>query len=142
MDATAFKFYNKANSTVTFPCVAARTAVGNSTTVSGSFLVLCNNIDAGSAGQTVQTSIDSAATTTFVLEGSVTNSQVSASATSILQASMQSFNTNTRRTFGTGTVTATTFSHLAWEDKDSGADVTFHWVEYADSTVNSTSYKS
>lgn len=138
MDATAFKLYNKANSTVTHACQAARTAAGNSTTVSGSFLVMCNEIDASS----VETSVDSGNTATFVLEGNVTNSQVAASATSILQASMQSFNLNTRVTFGSGTVSTTANSHIAWEDKDSGADVTFLWVEYADSTVNSTSYKS
>ncbi|MDD3896984.1 MAG: hypothetical protein PHU04_04065, partial [Candidatus Peribacteraceae bacterium] len=140
MDASKFKFYNKSNSTVTHDCVAdAVTSTQDIISVaSGSFLVVCDNIDAGS----VQTSIDSAQTATFVLEGEVTNSQVSASATSILQASLQSFNTHTRLTFGSGTVTTTAFSHIAWEDKDSGADATFHWVEYADSVVNSTSYKS
>ncbi len=140
LDATTFEFYNKEDATVTTSCTADSTTptlnIGGN--ASGSFLVVCSDLDATS----VQTRIDQGQSETFVLQANVTNSQVTAAATSILQASLQSFSKNTRLSFGSGTVTDTAFSHLIWNDTDSSTSEAFHWVEYADTVVNSTSYKS
>jgi hypothetical protein len=133
-----FKFYNKADATITDDCTVEDSSGANVSTASGSLLVSCTGLDDSS----VQTRVDQGDEETFVLQANVTNAQVSASATSILQASLQSFSKNTRLTFGTGTVSDTANSHIIWQDTDSVTGTDFLWVEYADTVVNSTSYKS
>jgi hypothetical protein len=133
-----FKFYNKSDATVTTDCVVEDSSGVDVSVASGSLLVSCRDLDASS----VQSRVDQGDEETFVLQANVTNAQVSASATSILQASLQSFSKNTRLSFGSGTVSDTANSHIIWQDTDSVTGADFLWVEYADTVVNSTSYKS
>jgi hypothetical protein len=121
-----FKFYNKADASTKVTCTASVA------TASGSFTVSCRNLSTSS----VDTELDSGESNTFVLEGEVVNSKVSTSATSTLQASLIDFTSMQQ----TETLTSTT-SHLWWLDKDTST-TNFYWVEYPDTVVNSTSYKS
>ena len=86
-------------------------------------------------GSSVDTKISQGENATFVLEGNVTNPAVTSSVTSTLQASIQDFTTKTTTGYG-----ATT-SHLSWLDQDT-ATTMFRWVEYGETVVKSTSYKS
>ena len=135
--ADSFVLYNKADSTTTLACEQEDSSGDNVTVGSGSLLITCTNIDG-----TLNSDIDSGDDVTFVLQGDVTNSQVSASATSTLQVSLQSFDQRTRVTFGTGTVSSTANSHIIWEDNDAATGYDFMWVEFPETVVNSTSYKS
>ena len=138
LSKTEFQLYNKSDSTTLIDCtVDSATQALDVTIISGSLLVVCNDIDG-----TLSSDIDAGSDTTFVLQANVTNSQVSASATSTLQVSLQSFDQRGRLTFGTGTVSTTANSHLIWEDQDAATGHDFMWVEYPETVVNSTSYKS
>jgi len=133
IDGSTFKFYNKADSSNKVACTARNTAgsvvTGNA---SGSLLVDCK----GLKGSIVDTRIPSGASMTFVLEGNVTNSKVGTS-TSGLQAAIQDFTTLSATSYGT----ASGNSHIDWADEDTSATY-FKWVEYGDTSVKSTSYKS
>lgn len=135
LDSSAFKFFNKANASVTASCTAVNTSGTAIVTTSGSFLVACNNLMSGS----VDTSIDQGSDATFVLQGSITNPKTGTT-TSSLQVSLQNFTQMSNTTYGP----STTASHFAWMDKDNSASTTgrFYWVEYPDTSVNSTSYQS
>ena len=129
-----FRFYNKADSSNKVNCSAySTTGVAVAGTESGSFLVECK----GLKGSVVDTRIPSGASVTFVLEGNVTNSKVGTS-TSGLQASIQNFTTLGSTAFG---VDSSANSHIDWADEDTVASY-FKWVEYGDTSVKSTSYKS
>ncbi len=135
LDTTAFKFFNKANASVTSSCSAINTsgtAIGGSQ--SGSFLVACNSL----LSSTVDTAIDPGTDATFVLQGNITNADVVGANTSTLQVSLQNFSQLSYTTYGAAT------SHFAWVDKDNAAATTarFYWVEYPETSVNSTSYQS
>mgnify|MGYP000178482511 CR=1 FL=1 len=142
LDRTAFYFYNKADSSVKTACNAYNSsgiAFAGTNSASGSFLVDCRFLQASS----VDTRIPSGATATYVLEGSITNPKTSTS-TSGLQASIQNFSSLSSTLYSVGT--ATTNSHIDWIDADAGTLTTtnayFRWVEYPDTSIKSTSYKS
>ncbi len=135
IDGSTFKIYNKADSSNKVSCTAYNTA-GTATTgnASGSLLVDCRALK----GSAVDTRIPSGSSLTFVLEGNITNSKVGTS-TSGLQATIQNFTTLSATAYGAGT--ATTSSHIDWADEDTSATY-FKWIEYGDTSVKSTSYKS
>ncbi len=144
MDTATFRFYNKANSTITKTCATQSTAgvliVGSA---SGSFVVYCEALRASS----VNTTIDQGTDSTFVLQANITNSKVSSTSTSTLQVSLQQFDNIGRTAFGPGA--GATTSHLEWVDNDSGTlgtgtttHASFLWVEYPETTIKSTSYQS
>ena len=139
MDAADFKFYNKADSSTKATCRTLSTAgVVNTNVASGAFLVECRALKATS----VDTALETGEVSTFVLEGDITNSDVVASSSSTLQVSIQDFTTRSTTTFGA------TVSHIDWVDEDAAlvsASTTssrFKWLEYSDTVVRSTSYKS
>lgn len=135
LDTSTFVFFNKANTTVQKTCTTTTTAGATITgSASGSFLVNCPQLQNSS----VNTTIDQGTDATFVLRATVTNSQVSSTATSTLQVSLQNFDTPTRTTYGA------TSSHFEWKDSDNATATTasFLWVEYPETTVKSTSYQS
>lgn len=139
MNPSNFKFYNKADSSTKATCRALSTAgVVNTNVASGAFLVECRGLKASS----VDTQLESGETSTFVLEGDITNSDVVSASSSTLQVSLQDFTTRSVTTFGP------TVSHIDWHDEDSAAvsagttSSVFKWIEYTDTVVRSTSYKS
>ena len=139
MDPADFKFYNKADSSTKATCrTLSNAGVVNTNVASGSFLVECRALKATS----VDTQLESGEVTTFVLEGDITNSDVVASSSSTLQVSLQDFTARGTTTFGP------TVSHIDWNDEDAAAvsagttSSRFKWIEYSDTVVRSTSYKS
>jgi hypothetical protein len=123
-----FKFYNKADSSTKATC----TIITSQASGSGALGVQCANLPAGS----VNTAVDSGQSATFVLEADITNPQISSN-NSNLQVSISDFSSISNTTFGSSA------SHLAWRDVDSASSITtFYWIEYPDTVVNSTSYKS
>ncbi|TSC57851.1 MAG: hypothetical protein Greene041619_926 [Candidatus Peregrinibacteria bacterium Greene0416_19] len=134
--STTFSLYNKANTNAKLSCSPFKTN-GTSTVVgvaSGSFVVKCDNVPAS----TVNSTIDQGTDSTFVLEATINNVQVSSSATSTLQVSIQNFNDPTLVTYGG----STTGSHMQWADSDNSTTTKFTWVEYSDTAVKSTNYQS
>jgi len=129
----SFKFYNKADSSTTATCTGITTAAGTtiSTTHSGSFLVRCAALESTS----VNTEISSGQSVTFVLQGDIANSKLVGTNTSTLQVALQDFNDMTDTNLGYNN------SHIEWNDEDTSTTV-FNWIEYADTQVKSTSYKS
>lgn len=138
LGSSGFYIYNKADSTQTVQCRPYATdsstgiSFGTSYIASGSFIVECRGLD----GSSVNTVVDPGASTTFVLEGNVTNAKVGSN-TSSLQVSLGRFTSNTQ-SFGKA---ASTNNYIDWEDKDT-AVTSFDWVEYPETVVKSTSYKS
>lgn len=133
LDASAFKGYNKADPTSTVGCFAYD-AAGNfiAGPRQGSFFVSC-----AFSGSPAENMIDQNTSQTFVLQGSVLNPRVSASQTSALQVSLQNFSDPALA----GSLSIPT-SHFGWQDTDAGNTNAFFWVEYPETTVNSTSYQS
>ncbi len=123
--ASDFYFYNKVNSTVRQQCFA------NVKNASGSFFVSCGNLP----NSGVNTRIDAGTDATFVLEADVDNPKV-ANTNSTLQVSLTSFSTPFASAFGTAK------SHLEWHDQDAVTSTKFFWMDYPETTVNSTSYQS
>jgi len=139
MDAAGFKIYNKvAGSSQNATCTAFSTAgtpipgggVGN-----GTFLVKCDGLISGGV---VNSAVDQGSSVTLVLLGNVTNSNSAAGSggSSILQVSMNEFTNVAKKTFGTSG------SRIEWLDKDSASSQTFRWIEYPDTAVGSTMYRS
>lgn len=134
LDATAFKFYNKSDSSNKVNCTTWSTGgVRNTNSASGSVLVECKSLK----GSVVDTRIPSGASSTFVLEGNITNPKTGTS-NSGLQASIGTFTTLTSNIFD---VQTTGTSHIEWVDEDTNTSF-FYWIEYPDTTIKSTSYKS
>ena len=133
-----FSLYNKADSTIRQTCLAYESTGVTviSAVASGSILVECNALIAA----TVNTEVDAGSEATFVLEGEVTDSQVTAGASSTLQASLQNFENRARTSFDRTVGTAK--SHIRWADSDSAATNYFTWIEYPETNVNSTTYSS
>jgi hypothetical protein len=132
--AGSFRFYRASDSSNKVNCTAySSTGVANTNVASGSFLVECK----GLKGSAVDTRIPSGTSVTFVLEGNITNSKVGTS-TSGLQASLQNFTTMSNTAFGVDT---NANSHIDWLDEDT-ISTSFKWIEYGDTTIKSTSYKS
>ncbi len=139
MNPSNFKFYNKADSSTKSTCRTLSTGgVVNTNVASGSFLVECRALKASS----VDVQLESGETSTFVLEGDITNSKVSSTSNSTLQAAIQDFTTRSTTTYGPSV------SHIDWFDEDAAAlsasttTSRFKWIEYSDTVVRSTSYKS
>jgi len=128
----SFKFYNKADSSTKATCTGI-TSGGTTiaTTYSGSLMVRCPALESTS----VNTEIASGQSVTFVLEGDVSNSKISSGSTSTLQATIQDFTSKSNTNFGYNQ------SHIEWNDEDTAVTV-FDWIEYPDTQVKSTSYKS
>ncbi len=134
MTTANFKVYNKADSSTKTSCTATNTsgtALVNAS--SGSFLVYCRRLPSTS----VNTEMNSGDSLTLVLEGDITNASITSGNTSTLQASIQDFTTITSTVFGASAGQ----THLTWMDKDT-SQTEFFWVEYPDTVVKSTSYKS
>lgn len=137
LNGSNFKFYNKNDSSTKATCTAYTTAGAAITAnASGSFIVACNRLPATS----VDTKINSGASQTFVLEGDITNSKVGTTSSS-LQASLQDFTTRGNNVYVTRAFSSSTASKLEWIDQDTTSTL-FQWVEYPDTQVKSTSYKS
>jgi hypothetical protein len=126
LDGSLFKFYNKADTSTKSTC-----SMLGSTSSSGSLTVECKGLKAS----TVDVTLDSGESTTYVLEGSVTNPKANASNTSTLQVSIDTFTTMSTNSFGSSA------SHIHWLDEDTSS-TSFYWVEFPDTVVKSTSYKS
>jgi len=139
LDSSAgnFRLYNEADSTTTSNCetyVNDSTRVASTGTASGSLLVECRGLYDAS----IETTVNPGDSTTFVLQGNVTDQNNSAvGAPSTLQVSIQDFNAESR--FGFGITNSSDFSHIQWRDEDTTAK-TFTWVEYPTTVVKSTSY--
>jgi len=139
MDGSGFKLYNKADSTVKQQCRSYLTAsntqiTGGDNRASGSIIVECRDLDTAA----INTEIDQGTDLTLVLEGEVNNAQVSSSATSTLQISIQDFTSIAQKSM---TRSSTTSNHLNWVDKDTTSTL-FYWLEYPETVVKSTSYQS
>ncbi len=132
LDAKAFKFYNKADAITTATCVTHYRSgeVFTSAAISGSFSVLCK-----ADGSNVDTNIDQGTSSTFVLQGLISNPKMNASAVSSLQVTLDNF-TDPQEPFGVAG------SHIRWEDGDELTGTYFDWIEYPDTVVKSTSYES
>lgn len=127
---TDFRLYNKANNSVKAVCQAPATST-SANAQSGSIVVICGDVAA--AG--VNTELNSGEDQTFVLEALVSNPKI-ANTNSTLQVSLTSFTSSTATTMTSAT------NHIMWKDKDSGYSTNFFWVDYPETTVNSTSYQS
>ena len=140
LESGTFKFYNKANADTKATCVVASGSVSST----GSLVVSCPNLRTASSwtAGVGDTQLESGETNTFVLEVNIQNAKVG-STTSSLQVSLQDFTTRSTTTYGPAA------SHIDWTDEDSGTVASgtttssrFKWVEYSDTVVRSTSYKS
>ncbi len=133
VDPTSFKIYNKADTSTKVSCASAG---------SNELTVVCSGLKG-----ILSSSINQGDAATFVLEANVTNPNTSflGLGASSLQVSLQSFN-NTRpgtnlplssmsSSFGVSA------SHVQWLDEDTSATI-FNWIEYDNTVVKSTSYKS
>ncbi|MBI2117607.1 hypothetical protein HYT95_01785, partial [Candidatus Peregrinibacteria bacterium] len=137
LNSSGFYIYNKADSTQKVQCRpryvdSANLISGANYVASGSFIVQCLSLK----GSVVNTTVDAGASATFVLEGNVTNAKVGSN-TSSLQVSLSRF-TSPAQAFG---MTASTNNYIAWSDEDT-AVTSFMWIEYPETVVKSTSYKS
>ncbi len=121
-----FMIYNKADPTTKVPCTADKPLA------TGQLVVTCTDL----IDQQINTSIDAGSSAIFVLEADVVNTQVSAGAPSTLQVSLGRFTDRTATSFGPDA------SHIRWVDDDNGNDAVFHWVEHAETTVNSTLFRN
>jgi len=137
MASTGFKIYNKTAGSATNLNCSPFSATGRAIngTASGTFLLWCTDLETG----IVDTAIDQGASDTFVLLANVTNPNTAAAwgGESILQVSLNDFTNSTKTVFGIGGDQ----SRIRWRDADSGSSVTFTWIEYPDSAVNSTTYR-
>ena len=140
LESGTFKFYNKANADTKATC----SVVSGSLSSTGSLVVSCPNLRTASTWSSGvgDTQLESGETSTFVLEVNIQNAKVG-STTSALQVSIQDFSTRATTTYGASV------SHIDWTDEDSGTVASgtttssrFKWVEYSDTVVRSTSYKS
>lgn len=138
MDATAFKIYNKADQSNKVACSAESSAGVTLASASGAFFVRCVALKTtnGSTGSPINTQLESGESVTFVLEGNVQAPNTGASGSATLQASLQNFSSIANSAFSIAS------SHLQWIDEDSAVRGRFNWVEYADTVVNSTTYRS
>jgi hypothetical protein len=124
LEGSSFEWYNTADTSTEVAC----TLVG-AVTSSGSLQVRCLDTAA------LNTAIASGNSATFGLKVVIDNPQVSASANSTLQVSLQNFTDATENAFGP------TDSHIQWNDTDTQT-TRFYWIEFGEQTVNSTSYRS
>ncbi|OGJ54605.1 hypothetical protein A2880_01210 [Candidatus Peribacteria bacterium RIFCSPHIGHO2_01_FULL_49_38] len=137
MDTSKFFVYNKADATQKTSCTPYQPGTtteitGGANAASGSFVVSCTDLDTS----VVNTTLDPGASMTLVLEGNIDNAKLGSVASS-LQSSIQGFSDNSQTSFGT----TSGASHVQWDDQDTST-TTFTWIEYPETVVKSTSYKS
>jgi hypothetical protein len=136
----SFVIYNKANPSTTKTCSAYTSAnVAMPNVLSGSFLVLCDFRAYTAAGANqINTQIEQGTDATFVLQTNISNPRVTAGNTTTLLVSLQNFSSMSNTSF------AYNRSNFAWDDMDNAGATSrgFFWVEYPDTSVNSTSYQS
>lgn len=125
LSASAFRFVNKADATVSSNSYRLErldgTAIPSVGTVTGSFRVIFTGLDAS----LVDTEIAQGEDRTFVLQMNVTNPNTSTQVSS-LQVSLQLDDPG----------------FIRWLDRDNGGSTQFSWVEYPETTIKSTSYTS
>lgn len=122
MDASAFKLYNKADSSTKVSVVAESLAgVPLTGQVTGNFRIRVTNL----AASAVDAVFESGETSTLVLEGNILNSNVTPSLSSGLQGSLD-----------------LTDQFFSWFDRDALTNKRFNGVEYSDTVVRSTNYRS
>jgi len=131
INASSFKFYNKADQTVTHSCQPFY--IGGqpftSDNISGVYTVLCTGIDSSA----VDSEIDDGRDITLVLQADIVSPNIAASngGVSVLQTALTNFSD-----YGTDS------DHIIWSDKDQSTNQTSNWIEYPETTVKSTSYNS
>ena len=125
IDTSGFKIYNKADPTNKVACPILDSASGATY-----YNVVCWSVSAWN----VDTEIGSGEDKTFVLEANIQNPSINQAQTSSLGVSLQSF-TNANLSG-----ISSSLSHLRWLDKDSHIMRAFTWVDYPETTINSTSY--
>lgn len=115
-----FKIYNKADNSTKSDC---RVSGGGA----GTMFVECFNLT------NLDAELDSGESATFVLEADITNERVSATAQSSVQVSFENFS-------GPSSVS----NSVIWHDKESGSTTQPQhlWIEYPETVVKSTLYKS
>lgn len=131
LDASSFKFWNKADSSNKATCTATSGGGTPGNTVTN---VTCSNVhlpQSASGGLAIDASLESGENSTFVLEVNVTNPKVVPTTNSALQVSLQNFSTPYPAS-----------SNILWSDTDVQNSMQFKWIEYSETVVRSTSYKS
>jgi len=134
MKAQTFRLYNKSDGSFT-SCKGLYPAGQevDGTNISGNFFVQCIDLSTS----TLNTEIDDGNSETFTLNVDITQSIATTS--KLLQVSLQDFDqagATLYRTFGFNT------SHIQWYDKDQSSTEQFNWIEYPETSVKSTSYRS
>ncbi len=120
----SFRVYNKANVSIKATCsVVAGGETGNLT-------VLCTDL----IDHPVDTSVDSGEDVTLVLEAAILNPKINAAQLSILKVSLNNFEAKTAAEF------SPTGSHIKWFDRDNVTSTQFLWIDYPETTINSTQY--
>lgn len=126
MDMASFKIYNKKDSSASKPCTVVG---GGGTPTSSSYVIACENLDASGA---IDVELDELSPSEIlVLEGNITNPKTVPSANSSLQVSLQNFS-----------APYPAASNILWTDKDAVGTIQYKWIEYSDTVVRSTYYKS
>lgn len=136
IDGSSFLVFNKSDSLAGVTCLP-KDSDGNllNGIVEGVFLVECT----GLSNSPVDSEIDEGDDQTFVLSMDITNPNASPSGeVATLQVSLQQFENRDRTVFGTDSDQ----SHIQWLDQDGGSSTSFTWVEYPETTINSTTYQS
>lgn len=137
LDTSAFKFYNKADSSSKTACtVASGGGVGG---VGGGNINMTYEVECASIANTaIDGELESGESSTFVLEAKILNPNTSTTSSSSLQVSLKNFALAFQPTSG-----------IEWQDKDAGSvgngtttSSLFNWFEYSDTVVRSTLYKS
>ena len=133
-DSSEFDLYNKSDQTQQVSCTAYNSA-GSTVTDAGSGTMLIDCLRSNNTA--VNLEMDSGGSITLVLEGDITDNQITATAGSSLTVSIPAFSDRTKTAYGV----ASTDSRIHWSD--SFGDTTkffFTWIEYGETQVSSTSY--
>lgn len=132
LDASAFAFFNAADTNTTTPCSAFnQQGVAQTGTASGTLYVHCQNI----AQSAVNSAVDSGTVQNFALRATVVNSQVNAASAAALQVTLDRLNEPSAEVFGI------TGSHVRWVDTDATIALEVLWMDVA-SPVLSTYYST
>jgi len=130
IDSSTFFLFNTADHGTTHACSAIDSSGGAlAGYIIGSFFVSCTGLAAAS----IASGIDSGGVINLALKGDIINPQVSGSAHSFLQLSLQEF-TSPRLNFSVGG------SHIHFLDQDAAESEDFYWVDLPVTEVQSTGY--
>ena len=133
LNANSFTLHNKADQNKKVSC-NPHYLTGEqftSTSISGQFILVCKDISQSAVNGEIEEGDD----TTFVVQGDVTSAKLNSAAASTLQVTLEDF-TDASKAFGVNG------SHILWIDSDQSTDAEFHWIEYPETTIQSTSYSS